>query len=141
MFNFHRFFKVAVQLSCYFDYTHYSNRSPGYNTTVFLVTPSVAKQLLKNKAGEIRLSCFDLLNQNAVVSSTPSAGQIIDTRTNTLKRYLMFTFTHNLRNFAGQQQRNQDNNNPVKRRFREGEGGGRPPGGGFGGMRRGGGDN
>ena len=88
-----------------FDYTYNGNRSAGYNTSVPLWSPSIAKQFLKNKAGEIRLSCFDLLNQNVSVTRTVSTNQVIDTKTNTLTRYFMLTFTYNLRNFAGQQQR------------------------------------
>ena len=114
-----------------FDYTHYGNRAPGYNTTVFLVTPSIAKSFLKNKAGELRLSCFDLLKQNVAISNSTSANQQIDTRTNNLTRYFMLTFTYNLRNIAGQ-----NRNNPQRGMFGEGM---RPPGmmgGGFGGGRR-----
>jgi hypothetical protein len=93
-----------------FDYTHYTNRPPGYNTSVFLITPSIAKQFLKNKAGELRLSCFDLLNQNSVVASSSNANQITNTISNNLTRYVMLTFTYNLRAFGGQQQRGQQNN-------------------------------
>jgi hypothetical protein len=77
---------------------------------VFLITPSIAKQFLKNKAGELRLSCFDLLNQNSVVASSSNANQITNTISNNLKRYVMLTFTYNLRAFGGQQQRGQQNN-------------------------------
>ena len=114
-----------------FEYTHYGNRPPGYNTTVFLITPSIAKQFLKNKAGEFRLSCFDILKQNVAVSSSASANQTVNTISNNLTRYFMLTFTYNLRSFAGQQQRGQG----QERRgmFPEGM---RPPGGGFGGIRR-----
>lgn len=87
-----------------FDYTHYGNRPVGYNTTVFLVTPSIAKQFLKNKAGELRLSCFDLLKQNQAVSTSATANQISNTISNNLTRYFMLTFTYNLRAFGGQQQ-------------------------------------
>ena len=97
------------------------------------MSPSIAKQFLKNKAGELRFSIFDLLNQNQSVSRTVSSGSIVDTKTNVLKQYFMLTFTYNLRNFAGQQQR-------MPGMF----GGMRPPGGfgdggfggGFGGERR-----
>lgn len=92
-----------------FDYTHYGNRAPGYNTTAFLVTPSIAKQFLKNKAGELRLTCFDILKQNTSVSSTLSGTQAINTRTNTLTRYFMLTFTYNLRSMFGGQQRQRGN--------------------------------
>ena len=114
-----------------FDYTHYGNRAPGYNTTVFLITPSIAKSFLKNKAGELRLSCFDLLKQNVAISNSTSANQQIDTRTNNLTRYFMLTFTYNLRNIAGQ-----NRNNQQRGMFGEGM---RPPGmmgSGFGGGRR-----
>ncbi|MCW3088804.1 MAG: hypothetical protein JWQ78_2190 [Sediminibacterium sp.] len=87
-----------------FDYTHYGNRPAGYNTTVFLITPSIAKQFLKNKAGEFRLSCFDLLGQNASITSQATTNQLINTISNNLTRYVMLTFTYNLRSFAGQQQ-------------------------------------
>jgi uncharacterized membrane protein YgcG len=107
-----------------FDLTSYGNRAPGYNTTVFLITPSIAKSFLKNKAGELRLSCFDLLKQNVAVSASNTANQQIQTLTNNLTRYFMLTFTYNLRNIAGQN-RNQRGN------FGDGM---RPPGMMMGGM-------
>lgn len=92
-----------------FDLTKYGNRPEGFNTSVFLITPSIAKQFLKNKAGELRLSCFDVLKQNVAISSSASANQIINTRTNNLTQYFMLTFTYNLRSFAGQQQMQRGN--------------------------------
>ena len=86
-----------------FDLTKYGNRPAGFNTSVFLITPSIAKQFLKNKAGELRLSCFDVLKQNLAITSSASANQIVNTLTNNLTQYFMLTFTYNLRNFAGQQ--------------------------------------
>jgi Outer membrane protein beta-barrel family/Carboxypeptidase regulatory-like domain len=88
-----------------FDYTYTNNRTPGYNASVPLLSPSIAKQLFKKKNGELRLSVFDLLNQNTSVSKTVSLTQSVDTRTNTLTRYAMLTFTYNLNNFAGAQQK------------------------------------
>jgi hypothetical protein len=91
-----------------FDYTYTQNGSSnsGYNSSVPLWNPSIAKQFFKNKAGELRLTCFDLLNQNVSVKrSISQSGAITDTRSNVLTRYLMLTFTYNLRRFAGTQQR------------------------------------
>lgn len=88
-----------------FDYTYNGNRAAGYNTSVPLWSPSVAKQVFKNKSGEFRLSIFDLLNQNTNVTRNITANTIQDVRSNVLTRYVMLTFTYNLRNFAGQQQR------------------------------------
>jgi hypothetical protein len=107
-----------------FDYTFSGNRAPGYNASVPLLNPSIAKQLFKKKNGELRLSVFDLLNQNTSVTRTNSNDQITDTRTNTLKRYAMLTFTYNLNNFAGSQQRKMPGFFPGGGRFRGGDGGG-----------------
>jgi hypothetical protein len=84
------------------DYTHYGNRSAGYNANVPLVSPSFAKQFLKNKAAEFRLTCFDIFNQNQSVTRTISGNTIVDSKTNVLTRYIMLTFTYNLRNFSQQ---------------------------------------
>jgi len=88
-----------------FDYTYNGNRAAGYNASVPLLNPSIAKQIFKNKRGEIRFSVFDLLNQNVSVSRSVSANTIVDSRSNVLTRYGLLTFTYNLRKFAGQQQR------------------------------------
>ncbi|MEN9684793.1 MAG: hypothetical protein RLZZ28_579 [Bacteroidota bacterium] len=126
-----------------FDLTKYDNRPPGYNTSVFLITPSIAKQFLKNKAGELRLSCFDVLKQNVAISSSASANQLVNTRTNNLTRYFMLTFTYNLRNLMGQQQRGQQGQRgmfpgggDMRMQMQGGMGGGGFNGGG--GNRRGG---
>ena len=129
-----------------FDYTHYGNRAPGYNTTVFLITPSIAKSFLKNKAGELRLSCFDVLKQNVAISSTASANTFVNSRTNNLTRYFMLTFTYNLRNLMGGQQRGQGQRGNFPGGMRDGMMGGMGGGmggggfGGGGGGRRGGGE-
>ena len=110
-------------------YTIADNRTPGYNESVPLLIPSVAKQLFKKKDGEIRLTIFDLLHQNTSVSKTVSLNQVSDTRTTTLQQYVMLTFTYNLNNFKG----SQHGRNPDKI-----PGGGRFRGGGGGGFRKGG---
>lgn len=124
-----------------FDLTHYGNRPDGYNTSVFLITPSIAKQFLKNKAGELRLSCFDVLKQNKAVAASAVGNQQINTITNNLTQYFMLTFTYNLRSFAGQQQQQRGGQRMT---FPGGQGNFRGDGGGFGGggggQRRGGGD-
>ncbi len=115
------FTKSGWILASDITYTYIGNRPAGYNASVPLVNPSIAKQFLKNKAGELRLTVFDLFNQNVAVSRSVTSNTIVDSRTNVLKQYFMLTFTYNLRNFAGQQQK-------MPGMFR----GMRPPGG-FGG--------
>jgi hypothetical protein len=87
-----------------FDYTYTNNKAAAYNASVPLVSPSIAKQLFKKKNGELRLSVFDLLNQNVAVSKSVSASMESYTRTNVITRYAMLTFTYNLNNFADAKQ-------------------------------------
>ncbi|MDO6434430.1 TonB-dependent receptor [Flavitalea sp. BT771] len=111
-----------------FDYTYTNNHSSGYNASVPLLNPSIAKQLFKKKNGELRLTVFDLLNQNvSVTKSVGNTGQITYNRTNVLTRYAMLTFTYNLNNFAGSNQRRMPGFFPGRRGgggFHDGGGGG-----------------
>jgi hypothetical protein len=116
-----------------FDYTYSGNHSAGYNTSVPLFNPSIAKLFLKDNAGELRLSVFDLFNQNQSVTRTVTGNTIQDQRSNVLQRYAMLTFTYNLRKFAGKQQRMPS---LLKGMFRNGNGQ-RQAGGGNGGGRQG----
>jgi hypothetical protein len=54
---------------------------------------------MKNRAAELRLVTFDLLNQNNNVSRTVYGTYIEDSRTRVLNRYFMLMFTYNIRNF------------------------------------------
>jgi hypothetical protein len=119
-----------------FDYT-YNGLSSGYNASVPLWNPSIAKQFLKNRAGELRLTCFDLLNQNQSVSRSINGLSTTDSRTNVLTQYFLLTFTYNLRRFAGAQQKMPSFMGGGRNRG-GGEGGGFGGFGGGGGGRRGG---
>ena len=117
-----------------FTYTYTQNNAPGYNASIPLLSPSIAKSLFKKKNGEIRLTVFDVLNKNTSVNKNVSLNEVSDSRTTTLTRYAMLTFTYNLNNFAPKNQRRMPGVFPG--RFR---GGGAPGGGGgFGGGHRGG---
>jgi hypothetical protein len=106
---------ISVELTAYtnsgwliaatLDYTYTNNQSAAYNASVPLLNPSIAKQLFKKKNGELRLSVFDLLNQNTSVSKSVSSSQESYTRTNVITRYAMLTFTYNLNNFADTKQK------------------------------------
>ena len=86
-------------------YTYTNNHAATYNASVPLLSPAIAKQLFKKKNGELRLSIFDLLNQNVSVNKTVTSNLETYTRTNVLTRYAMLTFTYNLNNFQDQKQR------------------------------------
>lgn len=76
--------------------------SGSYNENYMVWNASFGKKFLKNNAAELKLSVFDILNQNNNISRTVTSSMIQDTRTNTFPRYFMLVFTYNLRNFNGQ---------------------------------------
>ncbi|WP_207497267.1 outer membrane beta-barrel protein [Aridibaculum aurantiacum] len=87
-----------------FDYTINRGQSEGFNQTIPLWTASIGRMFLKNKQGEIKLTVFDLLNQNKSITRNVNQNYIEDVRTQVLQRYFMLSFTYNLRAFKGQQQ-------------------------------------
>jgi hypothetical protein len=83
-----------------FDYNIYTGQGEGYNQSVPLLNASISKQIFKNKAGEIRLSAFDLLKQNQSITRTVQENYVEDVNTQVLQRYFMLSFTYNLRKFG-----------------------------------------
>lgn len=84
-----------------FDYTINSGLAGGVNRNLAIMNASIEKQLFKKKNGIVRLSAFDLFNQNTNINRNVVGPSIIDTRTNRLTRYFIATFTYRLQRFAG----------------------------------------
>ena len=75
-----------------------------FNTRFLLWNAGVGYKFLKKQQAEIRISGFDLLNQNTSVGRTVTETFVEDSVTKVLKRYYMLTFTYNLRHFTGNMQ-------------------------------------
>jgi len=78
----------------------YSGLSDGFNQSYWLWNMAIAKKILKGQKGEIRLSVFDLLDQNQSISRNVTETYFEDVTTMVLKQYFMLTFTYNLKNFG-----------------------------------------
>jgi hypothetical protein len=114
-----------------YDYSHATNY--GYAPTIQVTNPNilnmyVERRFMKDHRGTIRLSAFDLFNQNTGFSSTTTASSITQTHVNRLARYYLATFTLRLQKFAGKA----PTQDPSTRGFRR-NGGNGPGGGGPGG--------
>jgi hypothetical protein len=83
-----------------FDYNFTRGQSAGYNQSVPLLNANISKLVFKNKAGEIRLSAYDLLNQNKSITRTVQENYVEDVNTRVLQRYFMLSFTYNMRKFG-----------------------------------------
>jgi hypothetical protein len=83
-----------------------------------ILNASIEKVVFKKKNGFIRLSGFDIFNQNSSISRQVTGNSIIDTRTTRLTRYFMLSFTYRLNRFTagqpGQQNQNQGQQRQAK---------------------------
>jgi hypothetical protein len=85
-----------------FTYTVNNRLTNGFNLRVPLWNAYISKQFLKYNRGELKLSVFDLLNENVSVNRSSNQNYIEDSRTKTLQRFFMLSFTYSLsKNSAG----------------------------------------
>lgn len=84
------------------DYSHtqFVGLGDGFDQQFSLLNGGIGYKFLKNNLGELRLNAYDLLNQNVSISRNISETFVEDVQTRVLTRYLMLTFTYNIRKFA-----------------------------------------
>jgi hypothetical protein len=80
-------------------YNYNSNVAAGLQRTSALLNGGVTYLFLKDNKGQIKLSVYDLLNDNIDLWRYTNENSIIDRQINILQRYLLLTFTYNIRNF------------------------------------------
>lgn len=78
----------------------YSGLTGGLNQNFWLWNAGIGKKFLKNRAGELKLTVFDLLKQNQSISRVITENYIQDSQSQVLQQYFMLTFTYNLKNFG-----------------------------------------
>jgi len=80
------------------DYTHLVRKNTtGYNADIAIVNLFLGKQLFKDKRAELKLSVYDLFRDNESITRTISGNVVRDERINVPGRYMMLSFTYNLR--------------------------------------------
>ena len=85
------------------DLTHtwYAGLGDEFDRSVLLMNIGIGKRLFKGDRGEIKITIFDVLNQNDNIQRTVNETYIEDRRTQSIQRYAMLTFSYNLRQFTG----------------------------------------
>ena len=79
-----------------FRYTISSQRSAGFNAKVPLWNASFSKLFLKYNRGEMKLSVYDLLNENEAIVRYTNGNYIEDQNNRVLKRFFLLSFTYSL---------------------------------------------
>lgn len=77
----------------------YRGLSDDFDQDFWLWSSSLGRKFLKDRRGELMINVFDLLRQNTSVQRNVNDFYIEDLSTIVLQRYLMLTFTYNLRKF------------------------------------------
>ncbi|MDR0295274.1 MAG: outer membrane beta-barrel protein [Prevotellaceae bacterium] len=89
-------------LSSDINHNYYIGYSSGNDKPMTLWNAELTKQLFKNKQGTISVKVFDILNKSRGTMRNATNNYIEDINTNTLGRYVMFSFTYRFGAVGGQ---------------------------------------
>jgi len=84
-----------------FENWYSSNTAPGLQSNYGRLNAAVIFLFMKNDRAQLKLSVYDLLDQNVNVYRNIRENLVEDYQTVSLTRYGMLTFTYNIRNFGG----------------------------------------
>ncbi len=87
-------FSVKVDLTQYYDKT--------FNNEIYipLLQAEASYSFLKHKKGKLLLSAFDILNRNTGVYRMSEYNYLLESRSDIIQRYFMFTFRYKLNKFS-----------------------------------------
>ena len=83
-----------------FDVNIYSGDGFSDTQTLPLWSASLSRYILKDKKGEIKLSCFDILNKNRGISRVSNSNYLEEVNSNSLGQYFMLSFIYSIKGFA-----------------------------------------
>lgn len=75
------------------DFNYNSQVAAGFKKGVNVMSSSLALQMLKKDRGELKLSVYDIFNQNVSVYRYINSNSVSDVQNNTLKRYFLVTYS------------------------------------------------
>ena len=91
-------------------YTASKNYVNGINANItknpLVINSFIEQEFFKRKNGILRISAFDILDQNNFINRVITQNSITDTKTNALSRYLLVSFIINLQKWSGVPKRN-----------------------------------
>ena len=118
---------IGIVLNTDLNFSATSGYSDGYDTKQWLWNAALSYEFLSEKSATLSVKVFDILKQKQSIRRSITANYIQDSESNTLGRYVLFTFTYKFTTFGSQK------DNPKIDERGMGPGGrpsGPPPGGG-----------
>ena len=87
------------------DYAYIYNPevSPGFQKSTNLLSFSIARSIQKKDLGEIRISCYDLLNQAISTFHYATENTINDIQNQSVRRYFMLSYSYRFRKSTSNQ--------------------------------------
>jgi hypothetical protein len=85
-----------------FDVRFFSGEQFNGDETLPLWKAQLSKYVFKDRRGEIRLSAFDVLDENRGINRTANANYIEEIKSNALGRYVMLSFIYSIKGFGAQ---------------------------------------
>ncbi len=82
-------------------YQAFQGLSADFNQSYYLWNAGLGYKFSKGKAAELRLTAYDILNQNRSIQRNVTQTYYEDVKTTVLTRYIMLTFSYKLRKFKG----------------------------------------
>ena len=98
--KFNWIFGKGIVFQTDFQHQFYAGLLEDADQNYLLWNIGIGKKIFKNQRGDLRLVVFDILNQNRNISRNVTDIYIEDKETQTLQRYVMLTFTYQLRHFV-----------------------------------------
>jgi len=77
-----------------YTYTYNPLVAPGFQRSINLLNIALARQIQKKDRGELRISCYDLFDQNVSTYRYPSGNSVTDVESQIVKRYFLFTYSY-----------------------------------------------
>ncbi|MEO6521202.1 MAG: TonB-dependent receptor [Mucilaginibacter sp.] len=92
--HFNVYWPVHINWEGNYTYNYNPQVSPGFQKSSNLLSISVAHSFLKKDHGELKLSCYDILNQAIGTNRIIFENNITDTQSQIIKRYFLLTFQY-----------------------------------------------
>ncbi|MGB3947482.1 MAG: outer membrane beta-barrel protein [Bacteroidia bacterium] len=89
----------GIVLQTELNHQYNTGLSADFNQNFMLWNAAIGYKFLKNNQAELRLSVFDILNQNNNIKRNVMETYYEDVRTNILQQYFLLTFTYTMKQF------------------------------------------